>query len=619
MRRLLGGLTLFALLAASPARATTAAPVPGTPTDAIALLKWCWDNRDVARYHELFTDNFQYHFDAGNPAGMPYQNTPWTRADELISSSNLLLGGGTSRAPASSVTLTFTDGPTLLPGSAVRGYPWHQQLEAQWTLDITCTDGTTIHGEGLSRWFMVRGDSAAIPQELKDRGFTADSSRWYVERWLEQENTAPIVKAPFEANGKIGSPITVQITAEDPDGDPITSLTAESSDVNGTLYPVADNSSGTYIWIPWPGYVGSHQVTFRAANSLRGAAVTIFNVAPATSNLPPVASLVVTSLGGAASLSVNADGSGSYDPDGRIVSYVFDFGDATTPRRQAGPTTSHTYTKGGIWSVTLTVTDDSGLSASISARDTVIVPTVASLVLSPSSGVAPLAVSADASHSTSSGSIVSYRFDFGDGTVVGPQASPTATHTYAIGNWTASVRVADSFGASANASATVTAKDPSAIPPVASLALSPSSGVAPLDVSTDASHSTSSNSIVSYRFDFGDGTVVGPQTGPTATHTYAVGNWTASVRVTDSYGAIASASASVSVTSASDPVSSLPNLVTNPSFEVSTAGWGAFYNSTITPVAGGHDGLYALEMTGSSAIDYGFGVNDHPDWIHPTT
>jgi len=41
MRRLLGGLSLLALLAASPARAATDPPVPSTPADALALLRWC--------------------------------------------------------------------------------------------------------------------------------------------------------------------------------------------------------------------------------------------------------------------------------------------------------------------------------------------------------------------------------------------------------------------------------------------------------------------------------------------------------------------------------------------------------------------------------------------------
>ena len=32
----------------------------------------------------------------------------------------------------------------------------------------------------------MRGDSALIPQQLKDRGFGPDPNRWYIERWEDK-------------------------------------------------------------------------------------------------------------------------------------------------------------------------------------------------------------------------------------------------------------------------------------------------------------------------------------------------------------------------------------------------------------------------------------------------
>ncbi len=71
--------------------------------------------------------------------------------------------------------------------------------------------------------------------------------------------------------------------------------------------------------------------------------------------------------------------------------------------------------------------------------------------------------------------------------------------------------------------------------PIPSLTLTPSAGTtAPLAVTADASGSLGgANGIASYTFDFGDGTVVGPQSGSTAQHTYAAGVYTAAVTVTD--------------------------------------------------------------------------------------
>lgn len=61
-------------------------------------------------------------------------------------------------------------------------------------------------------------------------------------------------------------------------------------------------------------------------------------------------------------------------------------------------------------------------------------PPLAGLTVNPASGVAPLEVTADASSSGVDGlcpaPIESYTFDFGDGTIVGPQASPVATHSF---------------------------------------------------------------------------------------------------------------------------------------------------------------------------------------------
>src|SRR5438876_1460241 len=221
MRRLLGGLSLLALLAASPARAPTDPPVPSTPADALALLRWRWENRDVARYRELFTDNFRYNYAGGDSSGAAYQTTPWGRADELASATGLFAGGNPAQAPASSIALVFTaaaqPADRSFPGLS---YPWHQQLVAPWTLDIARTDGSSLAAGGQSLWFLVRGDSAVIPQELKDRGFSPDPGRWYIERWSEQVDTRPIVSAPSEVSGKALIPITVRITAQDPDGDP---------------------------------------------------------------------------------------------------------------------------------------------------------------------------------------------------------------------------------------------------------------------------------------------------------------------------------------------------------------------------------------------------------------
>lgn len=74
---------------------------------------------------------------------------------------------------------------------------------------------------------------------------------------------------------------------------------------------------------------------------------------------------------GRAPVTVQFDGTGSSDPDGRIQSYAWVFGDGGTG---AGATVSHTYTVPGIYTATLTVTDDRGATATDSDSVTVETP-----------------------------------------------------------------------------------------------------------------------------------------------------------------------------------------------------------------------------------------------------
>jgi streptogrisin C len=72
-------------------------------------------------------------------------------------------------------------------------------------------------------------------------------------------------------------------------------------------------------------------------------------------NIPPVAKFT---MGTTFTGTVNFDASASYDPDGRIVRYQWDFGDGTTATTTT-PTTTHPYPREtNTYSVTLTVTDN---------------------------------------------------------------------------------------------------------------------------------------------------------------------------------------------------------------------------------------------------------------------
>lgn len=78
---------------------------------------------------------------------------------------------------------------------------------------------------------------------------------------------------------------------------------------------------------------------------------------------PPVADFGFSPSGGQTPLPVSVDASASSDPDGNINSYAWNFGDG---RAGSGKTANHTYALGGSYTITLTVTDDTGTIGSIS-------------------------------------------------------------------------------------------------------------------------------------------------------------------------------------------------------------------------------------------------------------
>ncbi|HQE85183.1 MAG TPA: PKD domain-containing protein, partial [Methanolinea sp.] len=191
---------------------------------------------------------------------------------------------------------------------------------------------------------------------------------------------------------------------------------------------------------------------------------------------------------------------------------------------------THTYTNPGTYTVTLTVTNSCGNSATKSASITVspCPPVTAQFSANVTTGYAPLTVQFT-DLSTSGVPITSWLWNFGDGST---STSKNPTHTYTNpGTYTVTLKAWNSCGNSATKSASITV---SPCPPVtAQFSANVTTGYAPLTVQfTDLS--TSGVPITSWLWNFGDGST---STSQNPTHTYTnPGTYTVTLTVTNSCG-----------------------------------------------------------------------------------
>lgn len=176
-----------------------------------------------------------------------------------------------------------------------------------------------------------------------------------------------------------------------------------------------------------------------------------------------------------------------------------------------------------------------------------------------------------------SGLAAGYGWDFGDG---GRASGRQVAHVYArAGTYLARLTVSDAFGRSAEATATVIVA--AGVPPQAAFAVSPTPAEDGADVFFDAGLSTASagRRIVSWAWNFGDGTT---GSGVTARHAYrAPATYTAVLRVTDDAGSVGSASAAVEV------VDGAPAAVVTVSPPAPAAGSRVLFSGVDSRAAGG--------------------------------
>ena len=180
------------------------------------------------------------------------------------------------------------------------------------------------------------------------------------------------------------------------------------------------------------------QVIFNVTNNASAGARTISvttsagstsssSVLSVSDNRIPQAKFTITPSQGAENTLFTVDASNSNDPDGKVDKYAWDFGDSKTA---SGRTATHRYSTKGTYTITLTVTDNKGATASMNHEvqvDKGQAP-VASFVVNPPSGEIGFPFHYDGSASSDTdGKITKWEWNFGDGA---KGTGETTTHVY---------------------------------------------------------------------------------------------------------------------------------------------------------------------------------------------
>src|SRR5690606_15088611 len=162
---------------------------------------------------------------------------------------------------------------------------------------------------------------------------------------------------------------------------------------------------------------GVYAVRLRVKDNSGHAAAYGFHEAQVVINHPPVANAgPVVSVGPGDD--VKLSGARSFDPDGKITSYRWDFSDDTTP--MPGAEVTRRFERPGIYSAKLTVTDDSGaINASSSAETQIFINHAPVAHAGTNIETNDLTISFDGGKSSDAdGDTLIYEWNFGDGNTV---------------------------------------------------------------------------------------------------------------------------------------------------------------------------------------------------------
>jgi len=172
--------------------------------------------------------------------------------------------------------------------------------------------------------------------------------------WLDGLGSAPLLVTVAATPAQGTAPLAVRFVAERPAG---------ASPAMGYTWDPGDGTD------PFPGAALTEHIYTRPGTYTASVVVldadgqtTEAEIAIDVINTAPIAACRLSNTAPVPGERVQYDASGSIDFDGAVVDFVWEFGDGETMR---GTRVSHVYEEIGIYTVRLTITDDSGAAVSV--------------------------------------------------------------------------------------------------------------------------------------------------------------------------------------------------------------------------------------------------------------
>lgn len=338
-------------------------PFPAMALQHVIHIEWVFQNTDTVAGFRLYHENSAV-CSTDDPKATSMSCSIDAAGGESFFTLATVYKDGSESPHSPPYALVFPSGPKAVPEADV--VAGQSPLTVNFTA-ISSTgdiqsyewdfgDGENGTGPTVSHTFTAAGRYSVSLEVVDDRGAASESTITVtVSSPVATGNDAPI--ADISCSQSIGSaPLRVFCDALDSTDNDGTIVSYEWNLGDGTI------ASGPEIVHTYtiPGKIAA-TLTVIDDGGLTDTVKKYFRVDPPEgASAPPIAVISATIERGSEPLTVAFNAAGSYDPDGQIRNYNWNFGDGTTG---SGAIQEHSFYHDAAYRVTLVVEDDSGLKS----------------------------------------------------------------------------------------------------------------------------------------------------------------------------------------------------------------------------------------------------------------